>query len=46
VTGKQMSLLDPAPPKNRKLASAMDSITQRFGDQAIVRAALVNKKTR
>jgi nucleotidyltransferase/DNA polymerase involved in DNA repair len=42
--GKQMSLLNPAPQKDRKLASALDSIVQRFGDRAITRAALVPKK--
>ncbi len=42
--GKQMSLLDQPSPKNQKLASAMDSITQRFGGKAITRAALVHKK--
>jgi DNA polymerase-4 len=44
VTGKQMSLLDPSLQRNQKLASAMDDIVQRFGDQAIIRAALVQKK--
>jgi DNA polymerase-4 len=43
-TGKQMSLLDPVPQKSRKLASAMDHIVERFGDQAIIRAALVKKR--
>ena len=43
VGGTQMSLLDAAPQKDQKLASAMDSISQRFGDQAITRAALVKK---
>jgi len=42
--GKQMSFLNPAPQKDRKLASALDSIVQRFGDHAITRAALVPKK--
>jgi DNA polymerase-4 len=45
VTGKQMSLLDPVPQKSQKLASAMDHIVERFGDQAIIRAAMVRKKT-
>jgi len=39
-----MSLLDQPSQKNQKLASAMDSITQRFGGNAITRAALVQKK--
>jgi DNA polymerase IV len=41
VRGKQMTLLDQAPQKDRKLAAALDDIVQRFGDQAITRAALV-----
>jgi DNA polymerase IV len=40
--GKQMTLLDQAPQKDRKLAAAVDDIVQRFGDQAITRAALVS----
>jgi DNA polymerase IV len=40
----QMSFLDQAPQKDRKLAAAMDDITRRFGGQAITRAALVSKK--
>lgn len=44
AVGKQMSLLDELPEKNRKLASALDDITKRFGGQAIIRAALVPKK--
>jgi nucleotidyltransferase/DNA polymerase involved in DNA repair len=40
--GKQMPLLDQAPQKDRKLAAALDDIVQRFGDQAITRAALVS----
>ena len=42
--GKQMSLFDPAQQKGQKLASALDSIVQRFGGKAITRAALVPKK--
>ena len=42
--GKQMSLLDPAQQKGHKLASALDSIVQRFGGKAITRAALVPPK--
>jgi hypothetical protein len=41
VRGKQMALLDQSPQKDRKLAAALDDIVQRFGDQAITRAALV-----
>jgi DNA polymerase-4 len=44
ASGTQMSLLDSAPQKNQKLATAMDRIVQRFGNQAITRAALVRKK--
>jgi DNA polymerase-4 len=44
TSGTQMSLLDAASKKKQKLASAMDSIVQRFGGQAITRAALVRKK--
>jgi DNA polymerase IV len=44
AAGTQMSLLDAAPQKNQKLATAMDSIVERFGNQAITRAALVRKK--
>ena len=42
--GRQISLLDQTPQKDRKLAAAMDAITQRFGDRAITRAALVSTK--
>jgi DNA polymerase-4 len=42
--GKQMSLFDRAPRKDRKLAEAMDDIVQRFGEKAITRAALVSLK--
>ena len=42
--GKQMSLFDRAPRKDRMLAEAMDDIVQRFGDKAIMRAALVSSK--
>jgi DNA polymerase IV len=41
VRGQQMTLLDQAPQKDRKLAAALDDIVERFGDQAITRAALV-----
>jgi len=40
----QLSLFDPAPEKDRQLAAALDSITRRYGDQAITRAALVSPK--
>ncbi len=42
--GKQMSLLDQSPHKDRKLAAALDDIAQRFGDRALTRATLVTKK--
>jgi DNA polymerase-4 len=42
--GKQMSLLNPPPQKDRKLAAALDDIAQRFGDRAITRATLVSTK--
>ena len=42
--GKQMSFFDRASQKERKLATAMDDIAQRFGDRAVTRAALVTKK--
>ena len=41
---KQMSLLaSQSPQKDRKLAAALDDITQRFGDRAITRATLIRK---
>jgi DNA polymerase IV len=43
-SGQQMSLFNPVQQKDRKLAAALDDITQRFGDHAITRAALVPKK--
>ncbi len=42
--GEQISLFSQTEPKDRKLAAALDDITQRFGRQAITRAALVSKK--
>lgn len=42
--GGQMSLFDGAPRRDRKLAEAMDDIVQRFGGEAITRAALVPVK--
>jgi nucleotidyltransferase/DNA polymerase involved in DNA repair len=41
---RQIALFDRAPQKDQKLAEALDDITERFGDRAIKRAALVNKK--
>jgi DNA polymerase-4 len=41
-SGKQMALFDESQ-KDRKLAAAIDDIAQRFGDNAITRAALVKK---
>jgi DNA polymerase IV len=41
ASGKQQELFSQAPPKDRKLADAVDSITNRFGHKAITRAALV-----
>ena len=41
----QMSLFNQPSPKDRKLAAAMDDITQRFGNRAITRATLVKKDT-
>lgn len=43
---RQMVLFHQAPQRDQKLAEALDDITQRFGDQAIKRAALVKKKQR
>jgi nucleotidyltransferase/DNA polymerase involved in DNA repair len=37
----QLSLFAAVPPKDRKLAAALDDITSRYGDRAITRAALV-----
>jgi DNA polymerase IV len=42
--GKQMSFLSQISQKDRKLATALDDIAQRFGEQAITRAALVPPK--
>jgi len=44
AVGKQMSFLSQTSQKDRKLATALDDITQRFGQRAITRAALVPKK--
>jgi len=44
IGARQMSLLqNPPAQKDRRLAEALDDITQRFGDQAITRATLVRK---
>jgi len=40
----QASLFNPSAQKDRKLADAMDDITQRFGARAITRATLVSHK--
>lgn len=40
----QMPLFHQTSPKDQKLAAAMDTIAQRFGNQAITRATLVTKK--
>jgi nucleotidyltransferase/DNA polymerase involved in DNA repair len=40
----QLPLFMEAPPKDRQLAAALDDITQRYGDHAITRAALVSPK--
>jgi nucleotidyltransferase/DNA polymerase involved in DNA repair len=42
--GIQPTLFDQAPQKDRKLAAALDSIVQRFGDRAITRATLISAK--
>jgi nucleotidyltransferase/DNA polymerase involved in DNA repair len=42
----QLSLFDQVPEKDHKLAEALDSITRRYGDRAITRAALVAPKKR
>ncbi len=40
----QLSLFHATPEKDRRLARALDSITHRFGDRAITRAALVTPR--
>jgi DNA polymerase-4 len=42
--GKQEFLFNQTTQKDRKLANALDDITQRFGNHAITRATLVTKK--
>jgi DNA polymerase-4 len=43
----QLQLFEPIPEKDRRLAAALDSITHRYGDDAITRATLVaTKKSR
>ncbi len=44
--GKQLSLFQPAPARDRKLAAALDDIVRRYGDGSITRAALVESKDR
>ena len=41
----QLPLFEPTAAKERRLASALDDITRRYGDGAITRAALVSHKT-
>jgi nucleotidyltransferase/DNA polymerase involved in DNA repair len=40
----QLPLFEESAPKDRQLAAALDDITQRYGDRAITRAALVAAK--
>ena len=42
--GEQLSLFDQSGAKGRRLASAMDEVVRRYGDGAILRAALVPEK--
>lgn len=42
-TGAQMGLFEQAPEKKRRLATALDEVTRRYGKNALVRAALVKK---
>jgi len=39
----QLGLFEQAPEKKRRLASALDEVTRRYGKKALVRAALVKK---
>jgi DNA polymerase IV len=41
--GAQMGLFEQAPEKKRRLATALDEVTRRYGKDALVRAALVKK---
>jgi DNA polymerase IV len=41
--GAQMGLFEQAPEKKRRLATALDEVTRRYGKNALVRAALVKK---
>jgi DNA polymerase IV len=40
----QLSLFNPAPEKDRRIAAALDDIASRYGDNAVTRAALVSPK--
>jgi len=40
----QLALFEESPKKDRRLATALDDITRRYGDKAITRAALVSPK--
>ncbi len=40
----QLALFDESPKKDRRLATAVDDITRRYGEKAITRAALVSLK--
>jgi DNA polymerase-4 len=40
----QLALFDESPKKDRRLATALDDITRRYGEKAITRAALVSPK--
>ena len=42
----QLALFDESPKKDRRLATAVDDITRRYGEKAITRAALVSPKKR
>jgi DNA polymerase-4 len=42
----QLSLFDGGSARNRRLSTALDDISRRFGDRAITRAALVREKGR
>jgi nucleotidyltransferase/DNA polymerase involved in DNA repair len=42
-TGAQMGLFEQAPEKKRRLATALDEVTRRYGKNALMRAALVKK---
>ena len=44
TASSQLALFEAPPQKDRRIATALDDITRRFGDGAITRAALVRKK--